>query len=102
MGELLSYLRRNKYMSLLMLCRKIVHIKIIDNIAEIKTVEQGEEIFSNETYKQILEEFFRTKNLGIKQYKKIIKKTEKTDAEILSELLGGRLEIKQKKIQINY
>lgn len=93
LGELLSYLRKNKYMSLLMICRQIEKINIKDYFAEIELNENSENLLSNEGYTQILKEFFQTKNLDIKYTKKSI---EKSNAEKLNTLLGGRLEIIRK------
>ena len=90
MGELLTFLRTNKYMGLLMICRKINFITIKENIVEFDC-DENEEIFSNENYVEILREFFKERNLDLKQKVKI--KVE-NDEEKLNKLFGGKLIVK--------
>ena len=67
LGELLGYLRQNKEMSLLMLCRQIKSIKVKDGVAEIVSDDNNiDSLVSNEKYHQVIGEFFKGKGLGFK------------------------------------
>ena len=76
---------------------KRIEEKLQEKIAEIEVNENGNEIFSNEIYLKILQEFFKTKNLDVRKFEKNLLKIEKTDVQKLNDLVGGRLEIKRTK-----
>ena len=90
LGELLAFLRENKLMQELLICRQIQKIDIIDGVAEFSSSEDLSELFSNEVFKTELDNFFKEKNLSFK-----IKAKEKTISaeEELNKLLGGKLKI---------
>ena len=94
-GELLNYLRQNKYMSLLVICRKILKLSLIENIVQIE-FESGleKDVLSNQTYLQVLNEFFKTKNLDVKIKNNL---SEESDKDKLNKLFGGKLQIKNSK-----
>ena len=89
LGELLGYLRTNKLMSALMVCRQISQIKIEDSQAIIFG-ENGEDLTINESIALELKKFFGTKGLGYKIYKET--KT-RNPIDELNDLLGGKLRI---------
>ena len=92
LGELLGYLRQNKEMSLLMLCRQIKSIKVQDGVAEIVSDDNNiDSLVSNEKYHQVIGEFFKGKGLGFKIFEKV--KTESAE-DVLNKLLGGKLVVK--------
>lgn len=92
LGELLGYLRQNKEMSLLMLCRQIKSIKVSADIAEIDSDDAGiAEIMTNEKYHVVVSEFFKQKGLGFKVFEKV--QTESA-VDVLNKLLGGKLVVK--------
>lgn len=92
LGELLGYLRQNKEMSLLMLCRQIKSIKINGGVAEIDSDDAGiAEIMTNEKYHLVVGEFFKQKGLGFKVFEKV--QTESA-VDVLNKLLGGKLVVK--------
>ena len=71
LGELLGYLRQNKEMSLLMLCRQIKTIKVDAGVAEIVSDDDNmKSLVSNEKYHQVVGEFFKGKGLGFKIFYK--------------------------------
>ena len=90
LGELLSFLRTNKYMGLLMICRKINLITVKDGFVEIDS-NDCEEIFENENYNEIIRNFFKKRNLDLKQKAKV--KVENNE-EKLNRLFGGKLIVK--------
>lgn len=89
LGELLSNLRKNKMMSLLMICRQIDSIEKIGDVAELYSEKMDlSEIFTNENHKQYLELFFKNKNLSFKI------KEKKKDVDSISglkEFFGDKL-----------
>lgn len=92
LGALLSFLRNGKQMSLLMICRQIEKIDVSEGVAELYSEKCDLfELVNNENYKQILGEFFRSKNLSYK----IKEKQKKLDpfAE-LKEMFSEKLIIK--------
>ena len=92
LGELLGYLRQNKEMSLLMLCRQIKTIKVDGNVAEIVSDDDNmKSLVSNEKYHQVIGEFFKGKGLGFKIFEKV--QTESA-VDVLNKLLGGKLVVK--------
>ena len=73
LGELLGYLRQNKEMSLLMLCRQIKSIKVKDGVAEIVSDDNNiDSLVLNEKYHQVIGEFFKGKGLGFKIFEKVL------------------------------
>ena len=92
LGELLGYLRQNKEMSLLMLCRQIKSIKVSAGVAEIDSDDAGiAEIMTNEKYHSVVGEFFKQKGLGFRVFEKV--QTESA-VDVLNKLLGGKLVVK--------
>lgn len=92
LGEMLKWLRENKFMSTLMICRQIESIKIQDGVAELSSERGGlDELVLNEKHKVELEKFFKAKGLSYK-----IKGKTKSISPIqaLSELFGDKLIIK--------
>ncbi len=90
LGELLSYLRENRLMQLLLICRQIQKIEIVGSIAEISADEDLSELNDNENFKTELVKFFGSKNLGYKIKEKV--KTVSAEDE-LKALLGNKLKI---------
>lgn len=90
LGELLAFLRENKLMQELLICRQIQKIEVSDGVAEFSSNEDLSELVSNEVFKAELDKFFKDKNLSFK-----IKAKEKVVSaeEELNELLGGKLKI---------
>lgn len=89
LGKLLSYLRREKKMSALMVCREIKKIDVADGFAELDA--PASQIKLTDRVIDEIKPFFDKFGLSIK-----IKAQEKASIEIakLNELLGGRLQIK--------
>ena len=92
LGELLSYLRTNKLMSTLFLCRQIDRIDVLSETAMLFSEKTDlSELVSNEKHKKELETFFKQKGLGFK----ILEKEKKFDpTEKLKEFFGDKLTIK--------
>lgn len=92
LGEMLKWLRENKFMSTLMICRQIESIKIQDGVAELSSERGGlDELVLNEKHKVELEKFFKAKGLSYK----IMGKTKNiSPIQALSELFGDKLIIK--------
>lgn len=92
LGEILKWLRENKLMSTLMICRQIESIKIQDGIAELSFGRGGlDELVLNEKHKVELEKFFKAKGLSYK----IKGKTKNiSPIQALNELFGDKLIIK--------
>ena len=67
LGDLLFYLRTEKLMSTLMVCRQIEKIEVDDGVAML-TAEAADitDLVLNEKYKQELESFFKSKGLSFK------------------------------------
>lgn len=92
LGELLSFLRKERSMSLLMLCRQISKIEIEDKTAIIYS--DDDEILmlqTNERYHSEMSKFFESKGLSFKVQENI---KETTEVDRLKELLGNKLVIK--------
>ena len=89
LGELLGYLRTNKLMSALMVCRQISQIKIEESQAVIYG-DGGEDLPINETTAAELKKFFETKGLGYKIYKKT---KSRNPIDELNEILDGKLKV---------
>lgn len=89
LGELLGYLRVNKKMAALMVCRQISKLELDENCVVIYQ-NADDEISGNEQICLELKQFFDSKGLGFKVFKP---KTERDPVQELNEMLGGRLEI---------
>ena len=89
LGELLGYLRTNKLMSILMVCRQIKKIEIEDRVAIIHPVG-SDEISSNEQISMELKRFFDSKGLSYKMYQE---KEKRDPVKELNEMLGGKLKV---------
>ena len=92
LGDLLRYLRTNKSMPLLMLCRQIQTIEVDGSVALIYSEDDSiGSLVSNEKYKAELDAFFKQNGLSFK----IKEKEHKVSAgDILNEMIGGKLVIK--------
>ena len=92
LGELLTFLRKNKSMQLLLMCRQIKKIEVNNGIAKIWPNDDDiEEFKNNEKHKAELKEFFESKNLSFD----IVDITSKDfDKETLNQILGGKLVVK--------
>ena len=89
LGELLGYLRVNKKMATLMVCRQISKLEIEDKCVVI--YQTGEdEISNNEQVCIELKQFFDSKGLSYKVYKK---EKERDPVQELNEMLDGKLKI---------
>ena len=89
LGELLGYLRTNKLMSILMVCRQIAKIEIDSGEAVIYPGET-DDISNNEPVREELKKFFNGKGLSFRMYKE---KKERNPIEELNSMLGGKLKI---------
>lgn len=89
LGELLFFLRQNKIMSTLMLCRQIEKIIITKDIAELVSNKSDiSDLVKVEKHKLELDKFFAGKGLGFK-VKEMIKN--KTSVDVLREFFGDKL-----------
>ena len=92
LGDLLFYLRSQKMMSTLMMCRQIETIEVSDGVASLFS-ESGDltELVVNEKYKSELDVFFKGKGLSFK----IKEKNREIDPiETLREFFGDKLIVK--------
>ena len=92
LGDLLFYLRTEKLMSTLMVCRQIEKIEVDGGVAML-TAESADitDLVLNEKYKQDLESFFKSKGLGFK----IRERNKEVDPiEKLREIFGDKLIVK--------
>lgn len=92
LGQILTYLREQKLMSLLMACRQITKVEIEDKVAKLFIKDNSAiSLLSSEKYNRVLTEYLD--NFG---YKWQIVSTNTTSNPVgdLSSRLGGRLEIK--------
>ena len=91
LGDLLFYLRSQKLMSTLMVCRQIEKIEVADGVALICSEADLSELVLNEKHKLELDNFFKSKGLSFK----IKEKNREIDPiEILKEFFGDKLIIK--------
>ena len=92
LGDLLFYLRTQKLMSTLMMCRQIEKIEIKENVALLSS-ENAEisELTINDKHKTELDKFFKSKGLSFKIKER---KKEVDSIEILKEFFGDKLTIK--------
>lgn len=89
LGDLLAFLRQNKVMSTLMVCRQIEDIVIANGVAElISNKFDISELVNVERHKIELDKFFGQKGLGFK-IREIV--TNKTSADLLREYFGDKL-----------
>ncbi len=92
LGELLSFLRKARSMSLLMLCRQIEKIEVENNIAIIHSNDDDMmSIQTNDRFRSDISTFFESKGLGFKVKEKEVKFSE---VDELQRLLGKKLKIK--------
>ena len=91
LAGLLKQLRSQHEVGLLTVCKQIRSIKIGDGVAEIDSDLDISELETNKVYQEKLKAFFGEYHLNIK-----LKEKKKPDnsAEILNEMLGGKLTIK--------
>ena len=91
LGDLLFYLRSQKLMSTLMVCRQIEKIEVADGVALISSEADLTDLSLNEKHKLELDNFFKSKGLSFK----IKEKNREIDPiEILREFFGDKLIIK--------
>ena len=91
LGDLLFYLRSQKLMSTLMVCRQIEKIEVADGVALISSEADLADLILNEKHKLELDNFFKSKGLSFK----IKEKNREVDPiEILREFFGDKLIIK--------
>ena len=89
LGDLLFYLRENKLMSTLMICRQIEKIEIKEDVCDLCSESNDiDELVTNEKHKLELEKFFKNKGLGFKIQEKI---KEKSKVDLLREFFGDKL-----------
>ena len=89
LGDLLFYLRTQKFMSTLMVCRQIEKIEIESDVAKLfSETADLTEIVTNEKHKQVLDEYFKNRGLSFK----IKEKNKEVDPiEKLREYFGEKL-----------
>ena len=92
LGDLLFYLRSQKLMSTLMMCRQIEKIEVADGTAFLSSDSADlSDLVSNEKHKLELDNFFKSKGLGFK----IKEKNKEIDPiEKLREFFGEKLIVK--------
>lgn len=91
LGELLSYLRKSKEMSLLMLSRQIKKIFVENSVVEIYGEDPSlVELEKNEKFNKVLSSFFEERQLT---FKVKTKQPDGKDLEELKMLLGSKLKI---------
>lgn len=89
LGDLLGFLRKQKYMSALMACRQISEICVNGKIVEIDFDEESvTETFADEKIISQINEFFAGRGLSFK-FKN--KEDTRNPADELNDLLGGNL-----------
>ena len=92
LGELLMQLRKERSMSLLMLCRQISKIELDGKVAVIYSDDDDMmSLQTNEKYHAEISKFFESKGLGFR-----VHENEKVTTEVdeLKRLLGKKLVIK--------
>lgn len=91
-SELLKFLRDSKNLKMLMTCRQIKNLKILNNQISIIADDQVlDEVCQNEEFAETLKNFFSKYNLSFKIDRK---KGNISNIEILKEWLGDKLIIK--------
>lgn len=89
LGELLGYLRLEKMMTTLMLCRRIDEIEVNGEVAFLKSNDNDlQELKENEKHNEVLKIFFEKKGLS---YKICEKEINIDMAEKLREFFGDKL-----------
>ena len=92
LGELLMFLRKNRLMPMLMICRTIQKIEVNNGIAIISSEQDDvNQLISNENYKSEMDKFMKEHDLSFKIKEKEYKVK---PVDILNELVGGKLVIK--------
>lgn len=92
LGDLLGYLRENRLMSTLMVCRQIEKVEIENNVASLySSTTDLTELVKNERQKIELDEFFKSKGLS---FKILEKKNEVNPIDTLKEFFGEKLIVK--------
>lgn len=93
-GELLTYLRNGKNMSLLAIIRSSSDFKVDGkNVTILVEDKETFDMLSQERYNKVLAEFFSS--VGMSFVIKIVEKKDKTkDIENLKNIFGGKLEIR--------
>lgn len=89
LGELLGYLRTNKLMSVLMICRQIAKIEI-ESAEAVIYPSDTDDISNNEQVREELKKFFNGKGLSFRMYKE---KKQRDPIEELNAMLGGKLKV---------
>lgn len=92
LGDLLFYLRQQKLMSTLMLCRQIEYIEVKNNIAVLDSESEDiKELIENEKHKIELDKFFKEKGLSFKIKERV---KENNPVDELREFFGDKLIVK--------
>lgn len=89
LGDLLGFLRTNRLMSTLMICRQIERIGIQNGVANLfsETADLSE-LVQNDKHKSELDKFFKSKGLS---FKLLEKKKDKNPIDELREFFGDKL-----------
>lgn len=92
LGDLLFYLRTEKLMSTLMICRQIENIEVAGGVAYLQSDSADiTELVESDKHKSQLELFFKSKGLGFRLKREI---TEVDPIDSLKEFFGEKLIIK--------
>ena len=92
LGDLLFYLRTQKLMSTLMICRQVEKIEVSDGVAFVYSESADlTDLVVNEKHKVELDNFFKSKGLGFKIKEKI---NEVDPIDVLREYFGEKLIVK--------
>ena len=93
-GDLISFLRNGKHMSLLAMVRSASDLKVKgNNVIIFVEYKETQDMLNKETYNKVLAEYFS--NIGFSFFVKVIEKQVKeNDIEKLKNLFGNKLEIK--------
>lgn len=92
LGDLLGFLRTNRLMSTLMICRQIERIDVLDGVASLfSSVFDLSELVQNEKHKAELDKFFKSKGLSFKLFEKT---KQKDPIDLLREFFGERLVVR--------
>lgn len=92
LGDLLGFLRTNRLMSTLMICRQIERIDVLDGVAILfSSVLDLGELVQNEKHKAELDKFFKSKGLSFKLFEKT---KQKDPIDLLREFFGERLVVR--------
>lgn len=92
LGDLLWYLRENRLMSTLMVCRQIEKIELQNDVAQLySSTTDLTELVTNDRHKTELDKFFKSKGLS---FKLLEKKKEIDPIDTLREFFGEKLIVK--------